>query len=136
MYPTLAVFAGALGLVIVGCSAWTAAILLGYRRRYGWKPEAVEAIRVRFFRWTYMDYAVLLVLTVGMLFLLADLLAVIRDREAYPFYHYGYLACGFVFVTVSTLFLFARFVMLLRFHHHEDQPAKSEHAENRIEEGQ
>lgn len=64
-------------------------------------------------KWTYFDYALIGVFAVGSLFLFTDVIAVIRDAESYPLYHYGYLLCGFVFTFMSMLYMILRFASVL-----------------------
>lgn len=64
--------------------------------------------------WTAMDYAAIGIFVIGMMLIIADLLAVIRDRDSYPYYHYGYLLTAFIFILVGMMFMVVRLGVILR----------------------
>ncbi|MGF9916124.1 hypothetical protein ABEX47_27450 [Paenibacillus ehimensis] len=89
-------------------------------------------------RWTYFDYALLALFLVGSLFLFTDLLAVLRDAEQYPPYHFAYLLCGFVFTLAGMLMMLVRLALTiasvrserpLPAPDHQDHPGHAEQAQ-------
>lgn len=140
----LAIIGGAVGLIIT-VSAVVLVLLLQQRSKQGEEqrqaasaassyPAAVSML----LQWTFFDYALIGVFAIGSLFLFTDVVAVIRDAESYPLYHYGYLLCGFVFTLLGMLFMVFRLAMVLSFirsrgpvsaqdhHSHPDQADQSE----------
>lgn len=105
LYFILSLAAAFVALVVTGFSLFAAYMLfLGKRASF----------RAALQRWTVFDYIILSVFLIGSLFLLADLAGVLRDRDAYPFHHYGYLLSGFVYNTLAGIFLFIRLGLTLR----------------------
>lgn len=111
MYGWLTVVAVAAGAAALAVTAYAAWELASFRRRTPQKgrkggfiafriPKESEHVVV----WTWADWIALGLAALGGLFLLADAVAVVRDRDAYPFYHLGYLLSGFVYVAVAVLF--------------------------------
>ncbi|KPV55111.1 hypothetical protein QJ48_34945 [Paenibacillus sp. A3] len=89
-------------------------------------------------RWTFFDYALLALFAVGSLFLFTDLLAVLRDAEQYPPYHFPYLLCGFVFTLAGMLMMLVRLALTiasirserpLPAPDHQDHPGHAEQAQ-------
>ncbi|SCW32844.1 hypothetical protein SAMN04487970_100323 [Paenibacillus tianmuensis] len=89
-------------------------------------------------RWTFFDYALLALFLIGSLFLFTDLLAVLRDAEQYPPYHFPYLLCGFVFTLAGMLMMLVRLALtiaLVRSERplpapdHQDHPGDAEQAQ-------
>lgn len=103
------------------------------------EPQSQSAIAAQYLsRWTVWDYGVLGLFLIGIVLLAADLVAMLRDRAAYPDFHYTYLLCGIVFTIMSMLLLFARLAVVLSGvqtsqrssspqHHHE--PSHTDHTE-------
>ena len=131
MYFKLAIFSAVLGAAIIAAALFTIGSILQKRK----KPEIVhtdskipsdtvsssantlhfsQQMGLYFTRWTVFDYAVLALFAFGMLFLLVDVLGVIRDRHDYPYWHYGYLLCGFIFSLLSMLFMLIRLAIVLK----------------------
>ncbi|PDO11528.1 MAG: hypothetical protein BLM47_02050 [Candidatus Reconcilbacillus cellulovorans] len=119
MYGWLTVVAVAAGAAALAVTAYAAWELASFRRRTPQKgrkggfiafriPKESEHVVV----WTWADWIALGLAALGGLFLLADAVAVVRDRDAYPFYHLGYLLSGFVYVAVAVLFLTVRLAAL------------------------
>jgi Na+-driven multidrug efflux pump len=105
MYWMLSAAAAVVAVTVAGFGVF-AAYLIGSGKR----PELRSALQ----RWTVFDYVILTLFVISSLFLLADLVGVMRDREAYPYYHYGYLLSGFVYHLLSGLFLFVRLGVTFR----------------------
>lgn len=114
MYPAIAIFAAVLGLIVTGSAVYTAWYVFRLRSKNsgqnGFDPAPL-------FRWTGFDYALLALVLVGLTFLLADVIGVMKERESYPYYHYGYLLSGFVFTLLGLLFLLTRLFLVLRLAH-------------------
>lgn len=111
MYPMLAAFAAILGLVVTGGAVYTVYQLFHTKGKTA-VPGTAE--RQLLFRWTVFDYAIVVLALVGLIFLLADVIGVLKERDQYPYYHYGYLLSGFIFSLVGLLFMLARLAMVLR----------------------
>jgi len=105
LYSILAVAAAVVALLVTGFGVFAAYMAFGARR---------EAVRSALGRWTVFDYLILVVFLIGTLFLLADVIGVLRDRDAYPYYHYGYLLSGFVYNALAGVFLFVRLGLTFR----------------------
>ncbi|WP_166246467.1 hypothetical protein [Paenibacillus turpanensis] len=111
MYLALSILAGLLGLAVTACVVFTAYVYYTERKKTGGGDTSIPA---KLLRWTAIDYAVLFLFLTGTVFLLVELVAVTRDRESYPFYHYGYLLSGIMYSVLSMVFLVVRMTMLLR----------------------
>lgn len=136
LYWTLTVLAAVLGLAVTGSAVYMAWSVHQLRGQGSGQEKAVQRALVR---WTVFDYALLILVLAGLLFLLADLIGVLKDRELYPYYHYGYLLSGFVFSLVGLLFLLARLFMVLRLANPDSsapdkshKPDQADHAEQGI----
>lgn len=118
MYFILAIMGGVIGLAVTGAAVftvWSAFDAAKREQRAGEADKLLDWRRAETLRqWTAMDYGALLLFVIGGMLLLADLIAVIRDRESYPFYHYGYLFAAFIFMVAGMLFMVARLGGLLR----------------------
>jgi hypothetical protein len=111
LYTSLTVFAAVLGLLVTGSAVYTAWYLLQQRGK-NTAPGAPE--RQALLRWTVFDYALLTLVLVGLVFLLVDLIGVLKDKDLYPYYHYGYLLSGFIFTLLGLVFMLARLSLVLR----------------------
>lgn len=131
MYIILAVFAGIVGIVLAVSAATTAVALYRERKQmpdekgHSWEKEVFQMLG----HWTRFDYALLFVFVIGALFLLTDLLAVIRDRDAYPYYHFGYLASGFCYVLLSMLLMQFRLLLMLKIWRSDRSASTDQHSE-------
>jgi Na+-driven multidrug efflux pump len=105
MYFLLSVAAALIALLVTGFGIFAAYMLWSGKR---------EAFNQALRRWTIFDYLIVSVFVIGTLFLLTDLIAVMKDREAYPYYHYGYLVSGFVYNVLAGVFLYVRLGMTFR----------------------
>lgn len=118
MYVALEIAGGLLGLFVTGVAIFTAWLMYG--KAASLQKDAVYTARSEhrtadlLLRWTLMDYAILLLFIVGMVFLFVDVLAMLRDRVSYPYYHYGYLLSGFVFSLLGMLFMLVRLAVILK----------------------
>lgn len=136
MYITLAIIGGFIGLIVTGAAIYTVWSVRVHTNRQQAEHTAqldrdqsvqlMEVLR----SWTAMDYAAIAVFVIGMMLIIADLFAVIRDRDSYPYYHYGYLFSAFIFVLVGMLFMVIRLAVVLRlyksYHSKLNSTAKTE----------
>jgi hypothetical protein len=91
-------------------------------------------------RWTVLDGATFMLFAIGTLILLADVIGIARDRNSYPFYHFGYLLCGVIFCFMGMLVMSVRLLALLQLvrldrpaaPNDQDQPDQRESAEQGI----
>ncbi|WP_127579999.1 hypothetical protein [Paenibacillus koleovorans] len=150
MYTALGIFASLIGLFVTGAALFVAWYVYEERRKgqeqggrsgTGSKAEQVpENVRLLLQRWMIWDWAVVILFGLGAVFLFTDLLAVHRDLNLYPPYHYGYLLCGFIFCVLGMLFSFIRLATLIwlnerkaaRRADHTYEPQHAYHAEERI----
>jgi len=114
MYPILTILAAVLGAFITIAAIYTLWSIVRQRNKQPVKQSISEIAGRYFLKWSFLDYAIIIVFLSGMLFLLAELISVLKDRESFPYYHYGYLISGFVFSMLGMLFLLARFTIVLR----------------------
>jgi len=105
MYMILSAAAALVALVVAGFAVFAA---------YAYFRGNREPFRAALARWTAFDYVVLGLFVLGTLFLLADAVGVLRERDAYPFYHYGYLLSGLVYNALAGIFLFVRLGLTLK----------------------
>jgi hypothetical protein len=147
----LALVGGSIGLLVTASAvflAWAMYQYLKHKKEAGTGPslQSVQANTISsvLLRWTFFDYALIAVFAIGSLFLFTDVIAVIRDSESYPLYHYGYLLCGFIFTLFGMLFMVLRLLLVLRLIRtdgaaalpdNHDQPSGADQAEQRIERG-
>lgn len=151
MYVVLAVFAALVGLGVTGAAVYTVYELLQLWRKENTGKEADEgekktdwtALR-SLLRWTVMDYGLIVLICIGMMFLFVDVLGVLReDRSNFPFFHFGYLLSGFVFTFLGACFLLARLFLVLRVAgspgftppHHQNEPGEADGAEDGVQDG-
>lgn len=116
MYMALAIVGGILGLLITGIAFYTAWMVHRLWRQQAASPRAISnaEIATRYLsRWTMLDYGVLGLFIIGLLLLLADLLAVLRDKAAYPPFHLAYLLCGIIFSAMGMLLILLRLTLVL-----------------------
>jgi hypothetical protein len=114
MYTILAIFAALLGLLLTSGSIYTIWIIVKQRNKHQEEQTFSQTAGRYFLRWSVFDYGVLIVFICGMLFLLAEVIAVVKDRQSFPYYHYGYLLCGFIFSLLGMLFMLVRLAIVLR----------------------
>ena len=146
MMTFLAVVGGVVGLTATG-----SAVLMGwtlYSQSKASPPEAAENgdplssfylhAAPHLSRWTFFDYTLFALFVIGSLFLFTDLIAVLRDKDSFPPYHYGYLLCGFIFTLAGMLMMALRLVLTVSLSRtlrsapvpdHHDHPGHAEHAE-------
>lgn len=105
MYALLAVFAAVFALVVTGFGAFAAWAIWSVRSR---------EVRTALSQWTVFDYLLLALFVIGTLFLLADVIGMMRDRGQFPYFHYGYLLSGFVYNTLAGILLFVRLGLTIR----------------------
>jgi putative exporter of polyketide antibiotics len=114
MYTLLGFFAAFLGVLITAGATYTIWSIVKQRKNQQNKQSVSETVVRYLLKWSFMDYAIIIVFICGMLFLLAEVIAVMKDRESFPLYHYGYLLSGFIFSLLGMLFMVARFAVVLR----------------------
>lgn len=142
MYTALTIFAALVGLAVCGAAAFTAWYHLIHKKSA--QSEGVSHADSLALRWTVLDWSVVAVVAIGLLFLLADVIGVLHERDSYPYYHYGYLLIGFVFSCLGLLLLVSRIFLLLRvvgtpslsLPHDENKPNQADQAEQGIQHGQ
>jgi len=116
MYVALAVFGGVLGLGITGAAVYSAWMIRQLWQQQAASPHAVsqQEIAAEYLsRWTLLDYGTVGLFVIGLLLLLADLLAVLRDKAAFPDYHFAYLLCGIVISVMGMLLLTIRLFVVI-----------------------
>lgn len=111
MYSVLAAGAAVIGLVVTGIILFTLWDILFRHKNDG---SAADKASAYFQRWTVLDYAMIALFAVGALFLLADIIGVVRERNLLAYHHYGYLLSGIVYCCLGMLFMLGRLVFLLR----------------------
>lgn len=148
MYATLAIFAGIVGLAVTGAAFYTVWTVFDKWRKEvarasvedngeNGQTSAADVAGAILLRWTALDYAVSLLFAFGMVFLLADVVAIMRDRVSYPEYHYGYLLVGAACSFLGMLFMLVRLLVVLKLArhtaspapHHRNEPNQADHAE-------
>lgn len=138
MYTALSVFAAIIGLAATGAAVYTAWYILQLRKVQAEpdKPSNGTFSVSQLLRWTFFDYSLLILVLIGLMFLLVDLIGVLRDRDLYPYYHYGYLISGFIFSLMGLLFMLTRLFVVLRLAgqafaapHHHHEPNQADQAE-------
>ncbi|MBD0381019.1 hypothetical protein [Paenibacillus sedimenti] len=141
----LAIAGGLLGLFVTGIAVYTAWMVhqLWKQQVAAPKPTSqVEIAAAYFSRWTLMDYAVVGVFVFGQLLLLAELLAVLRDKTALESFHFSYLLTGMILSAMGMLLMFVRLIIVLGFvrskalHYttaiapnHQNEPNRTDQAE-------
>ncbi|UJF31531.1 hypothetical protein [Paenibacillus hexagrammi] len=118
MYGFLAVFGGMLGLFITGVAVYTAWLIhqLWKQQAAAPKPSSQTQIAAQYLsRWTFLDFATVGVFIIGMLLLLAELVAVLRDKAALENFHFAYLLSGILLSFMGMLLLVVRLLVVLGF---------------------
>jgi hypothetical protein len=145
----LAFLAGGIGLLVTASAILMAWLAMqrhkNIRNQETSQGSLQQGISRQMLQWTFFDYALILVFAIGSLFLFTDVLAVIRDAQSYPLYHYGYLLCGFIFTLFGMLFMILRLSVVLSLirsqclfspPNQNDHPRQAEQAEERIQSGE
>jgi uncharacterized membrane protein HdeD (DUF308 family) len=133
MYFVLAMFAAILGLAVTAAAVFTIWSILQQRKKSNEGKSSIhgsfsQLASQYFLKWTVFDYSILILFAAGMLFLFVDVIGVMRERQSYPFFHYGYLLSGFLFSLLGMLFIVARLVIVLRLVRvHNELPAVNDH---------
>ncbi|QGQ97398.1 hypothetical protein EHS13_22180 [Paenibacillus psychroresistens] len=127
MYTILGVLAAVLCVLITAGTIYTIWSIVRQRNNQQSKQPISETVGRYFLKWSFMDYAIIIVFLCGMLFLLAEVITVMKDRESFPLYHYGYLLSGFIFSLLGMLFMVARFAIVLRMVQSMDRIALVDH---------
>ncbi|WP_438448652.1 hypothetical protein [Gorillibacterium sp. sgz5001074] len=132
MYTALAIFASVIGLLVTGAAVYTAWFVWKLRQEKKDPLDGNSFVASALLKWTVFDFGLVFLVLAGLVFLLADLVGVMKDKDLYPYYHYGYLISGFIFCLLGLLFLLTRLFLVLRLagkgaaaphHHHEPNQA-------------
>ncbi|MBP1965291.1 hypothetical protein [Paenibacillus aceris] len=118
MNMLLAIIGGLLGLFVTGAALYTAWMVHQLWRQQASAPTALSQVEIAvkyFSRWTVMDYAVIGLFIIGLLLLLAELSAIMRDQTAAANFHFSYLLTGLILCAMGMLLLIARLVVVLGF---------------------
>lgn len=118
MNMLLAIIGGLLGLLVTGVAIYTAWMVHQLWRQQAAAPRAVSQvdIAVKYFsKWTIIDYAVIGLFLIGLLLLLAELMALLRDQTVIANFHFSYLLTGIIICAMGMLLLFVRLVVVLGF---------------------
>ena len=119
MNMLLAIVGGLLGLFVTGAAIYTAWMVHQLWRQQAAAPKALSQVEIAvtyFSRWTVMDYAVIGLFIIGLLLLLAELFAILRDQTATAAnFHFSYLLTGLILCAMGMLVLFVRLVVVLGF---------------------
>ncbi|MCZ8517988.1 MULTISPECIES: hypothetical protein [Paenibacillus] len=147
MMTLLAVMGAIVGMTMTGAAVWMAWTVWSAGRAAAAAALGAENVKMPLLphlqaavprQWTYFDYMLLFLFLTGGLFLFTDLIAVLRDAEAFPPYHYGYLLCGFVFCVTGMFMMTVRLFLVLGSggagstaspDHHQSQPGEGEQSE-------
>jgi hypothetical protein len=114
MYDWLGWFAIFAGICVIAATTWEMWKLWRATRANPETPLSTHLLRL-FSRLTWLDIAMTMLFIVGMMFLLADVIAMGRDRLLYPMYRYGYLLSSFCYLLFGMLFLWLRMFIVLHF---------------------
>lgn len=121
----LAIVGGSIGLLVTASAVLMAWAFFQHRKSQLTEQPASgnpsenkgtaadSPISAAMLKWTFFDYGLIAVFAIGSLFLFTDVIAVIRDADSYPLYHYGYLLCGFIFTLFGMLFMILRLKFVL-----------------------
>ncbi|SDO29863.1 hypothetical protein SAMN04487897_111109 [Paenibacillus sp. yr247] len=118
MNMLLAIIGGLLGLFVTGAAIYTAWMIHQLWRQQAAAPKAASQVEIAvkyFSRWTIIDYAVVGLFIIGLILLLAELFAILRDQTALASFHFSYLLTGIIISAMGMLLLFVRLVVVLGF---------------------
>ncbi|NOV00705.1 hypothetical protein [Paenibacillus planticolens] len=119
MNMLLAIIGGLLGLFVTGAALYTAWMVHQLWRQQAAAPKPLSQVEIAvkyFSRWTVMDYAVIGLFIIGLLLLLAELFAILRDQTAAAAnFQFSYLLTGLIFCGMGMLLLVARLIVVLGF---------------------
>lgn len=140
----LSILGGIVGLFVTGAGFYTAWSVHQLWRQQAASPRAVSQVEIAvtyFSRWTYIDFSVVGLFVIGLLLLIAELLAVGRDHTEIANFHWGYLLTGIIICAMGMLLLFIRLLIVLSFlptdalqrtttisPNHEHEPNHTNHA--------
>ncbi|WNR43080.1 hypothetical protein [Paenibacillus roseipurpureus] len=118
MHLFLAILGGIVGLFVTGAGFYTAWSVHQLWRQQAASPRAVSQVEIAvtyFSRWTFLDFSVVGLFIIGLLLLIAELVAVGRDHTEIANFHWGYLLTGIVICAMGMLMLFIRLLVVLSF---------------------
>ncbi|WP_148497754.1 hypothetical protein [Paenibacillus senegalensis] len=111
MYDLLAALAAAIGVIAVGAALYTLLRISFNRAESG---NVVERAEKYFQRWTALDAVMIALFAIGALFLMADVIGIVRERNLLAYHHYGYTISGVVYCLTGMLFMVGRLIFVLR----------------------
>jgi membrane-bound ClpP family serine protease len=114
----LALLGAVVGLFVTGAGIYTAWTVHQLWRQQAAAPRAVSQVDIAvtyFSRWTIIDYSVVGLFLIGLLLMLAELVAVGRDHTEIANFHWAYLLTGIIMSVMGMLLLFLRLVVVLSF---------------------
>ncbi|MDD9265528.1 hypothetical protein ACFPES_00640 [Paenibacillus sp. GCM10023248] len=115
----LAIIGGLVGLFVTGAALYTAWMIHQLWRQQAAAPKALSQVDIAvtyLSRWTVLDYAAIGLFILGLLLLLAELFALLRDEAATSAaFHYSYLLTGIIFCAMGMLLLISRLAVVLGF---------------------
>ncbi len=132
----------AIGLLAVGVSAIGVMIYMWWKMKKLLnrmsQDDQSQGIR-ELLKWTPYDYTILGLFGMGMIYLLIDLYAVIRDKEQFPDFHFTYLLSGIVLVILAagiwlnrTLWVIRAFHTFQSINQQHTEPTKTDPTKYRI----
>ncbi|MDR6549022.1 hypothetical protein [Paenibacillus qinlingensis] len=114
----LAILGAVVGLFVTGAGIYTAWTVHQLWRQQAASPRAVSQVEIAatyFSRWTIIDYSVVGLFIIGLLLMLAVLVAVGRDQTEIANFHWAYLLTGIITSAMGMLLLFIRLIVVLGF---------------------
>ncbi|MGO4497564.1 hypothetical protein AB4114_16935 [Paenibacillus sp. 2RAB27] len=114
----LAILGAVVGLFVTGAGIYTAWTVHQLWRQQAASPRAVGQAQIAvtyFSRWTIIDYSVVGLFIIGLLLMIAMLVAVGRDHTEIADFHWAYLLTGIILSAMGMLLMFIRLVIVLSF---------------------
>ncbi|OAS14313.1 hypothetical protein [Paenibacillus oryzisoli] len=114
----LAMLGAVVGLFVTGAGIYTAWSVHQLWRQQAASPRAIGQAQIAatyFARWTIMDYSVVGLFIIGLLLMVAMLVAVGRDHTEIANFHWGYLLTGIILAGMGMLLLSIRLILVLSF---------------------
>lgn len=114
----LAIMGAVVGLFVTGAGIYTAWTVHQLWRQQAASPRAVSQVEIAstyFSRWTIIDFSVVGLFIIGLLLMVAELVAVGRDHTEIANFHWAYLLTGIVLSAMGMLLLFIRLIVVLSF---------------------
>ncbi|OCT12123.1 hypothetical protein A8709_30180 [Paenibacillus pectinilyticus] len=118
MNLVLAIIGGIVGLFVTGAGIYTAWSVHQLWRQQAASPRAVSQVEIAvtyFSRWTVIDFSVVGLFIIGLLLMIAELVAVGRDHTEIANFHWAYLLTGIIISAMGMVLLFLRLLVVLSF---------------------